>query len=143
EEHVILVMTRLEGDPIADRLPKLGHAELDELSTQLATVLQQVRRIPVPGNGVCGFGGRPCRSYQMSFSVFGPFASLKGFNDWMYERTKWRRSSDGTYPPSRNEHERLILSHGDLTPHNILIDKEGRLTGVIDWECAGWMPAHW
>lgn len=34
------------------------------------------------------------------------------------------------------------LSHGDLTDTNILVDKDtGRITGIIDWEVAGFRPS--
>ncbi|KAF9555230.1 kinase-like protein [Agrocybe pediades] len=36
----------------------------------------------------------------------------------------------------------VVLTHGDLFPHNILV-KNGRLSGIMDWECAGWMPEYW
>ncbi|KZT57481.1 kinase-like protein [Calocera cornea HHB12733] len=143
EERVILLMTRLEGEPVADRLSKLTATQLDEFSTSLASVFEHLHQIPAPGSGVCGYGGRPCISFQMSLNKFGPFSSLKGFNNWMLERTTWRKKSDGSALASRNHHERLVLAHGDLTPHNVLMNDDGQLTGVIDWECAAWMPAHW
>ncbi len=31
----------------------------------------------------------------------------------------------------------ICFGHGDLAPHNIMI-KDGRLTGIIDWEYCGW-----
>ncbi|TFY63573.1 hypothetical protein EVJ58_g3183 [Rhodofomes roseus] len=36
----------------------------------------------------------------------------------------------------------VVLSHGDLAPHNILV-MDGHITGVIDWEAAGWYPEYW
>lgn len=31
-----------------------------------------------------------------------------------------------------------VFSHGDLLPENILYDRaSGRITSIIDWECAG------
>ncbi|GAA6013618.1 hypothetical protein JCM10207_004792 [Rhodosporidiobolus poonsookiae] len=45
--------------------------------------------------------------------------------------------------PQLTRHHRapLILVHGNLHPGNILIDNEGRVCGVLDWERAGWYPA--
>ncbi|GLB39087.1 hypothetical protein LshimejAT787_0602490 [Lyophyllum shimeji] len=37
---------------------------------------------------------------------------------------------------------RFHLAHGDLSPANILVDPStGRITGVVDWEMAGFRPA--
>lgn len=37
---------------------------------------------------------------------------------------------------------RSVFIHTDLHPSNILIDR-GRLTGIVDWECAGFFPEYW
>lgn len=36
----------------------------------------------------------------------------------------------------------ITFTHGDLLPHNIMVS-DGHISGVIDWECAGWLPEHW
>ncbi|PFH45955.1 hypothetical protein AMATHDRAFT_70839 [Amanita thiersii Skay4041] len=38
---------------------------------------------------------------------------------------------------------RICLSHNDLGQHNILVDSNNRLIGIIDWECAAWLPDYW
>ena len=36
------------------------------------------------------------------------------------------------------------FSHADLRPENILVDPESlRITGIVDWEWAGWYPRCW
>ena len=36
----------------------------------------------------------------------------------------------------------IVFVHADLWSHNILV-KDGRLSGIIDWENSGWLPRHW
>lgn len=36
-----------------------------------------------------------------------------------------------------------LFTHGDVAPRNILVDDSGRITGIIDWELAGWYPEYW
>ena len=36
----------------------------------------------------------------------------------------------------------LSLPHGDLSSFNIIADDD-KVTGIIDWETAGWMPEYW
>ena len=42
-------------------------------------------------------------------------------------------------PQSKNS----CFTHGDVAPHNIMVDENGRITGVIDWELTGWYPEYW
>ncbi|KAF8153026.1 kinase-like domain-containing protein [Crassisporium funariophilum] len=43
---------------------------------------------------------------------------------------------------SRTQYK-ICLTHGDLTPTNILVDKNFRPVALIDWETASWMPEYW
>ena len=36
-----------------------------------------------------------------------------------------------------------LFTHGDVAPRNIMVDKDYRITGIIDWELAGWYPEYW
>lgn len=36
----------------------------------------------------------------------------------------------------------IVFTHGDLRPDNIIV-KDGRITGIIDWEMSGWYPDYW
>lgn len=37
---------------------------------------------------------------------------------------------------------RIVFTHDDLKPHNILV-RGGQITGLLDWESAGWYPDYW
>ena len=36
-----------------------------------------------------------------------------------------------------------VFTHADVAPRNIMVDGRGRITGIIDWEHAGWYPDYW
>lgn len=36
-----------------------------------------------------------------------------------------------------------LFTHGDVAPRNILVDESCRITGIVDWELAGWYPEYW
>ena len=40
-----------------------------------------------------------------------------------------------------HEHE-IKFTHGDLHFSNIMIN-DGHISGIIDWEFAGWYPIYW
>ena len=37
----------------------------------------------------------------------------------------------------------VIFEHADLNPRNILVDGSGKISGIVDWKCAGWYPEYW
>lgn len=41
----------------------------------------------------------------------------------------------------RSEHS--VFTHGDISPKNLMIDENHHITGIIDWETAGWYPDYW
>ncbi len=47
---------------------------------------------------------------------------------------------DKVYPDSGRNSELSILHHDDLSNHNIMVDHNGKLTGVVDWECVSAVP---
>ncbi|KAF4454915.1 Altered inheritance of mitochondria protein 9, mitochondrial [Fusarium austroafricanum] len=47
---------------------------------------------------------------------------------------------DQIFPNQSPIEERTVLWHGDLHLANILTDKRGKLTGVVDWECVSALP---
>jgi Phosphotransferase enzyme family len=36
-----------------------------------------------------------------------------------------------------------VFTHGDIAPRNIMVDKDLHITGILDWERAGWYPHYW
>jgi Phosphotransferase enzyme family len=36
-----------------------------------------------------------------------------------------------------------IFTHADIAPQNIMVDSTCRITGILDWEAAGWYPEYW
>lgn len=46
------------------------------------------------------------------------------------------------FPPSQTYHaERTAICHDDLSHMNIMVNDQGHITGIIDWECVSAMPS--
>ncbi|PLN74733.1 hypothetical protein BDW42DRAFT_198146 [Aspergillus taichungensis] len=39
--------------------------------------------------------------------------------------------------------ERSVFTHADIAPRNVMVDEENRVTGLLDWEWAGWYLDYW
>ncbi|KZT55279.1 hypothetical protein CALCODRAFT_412675, partial [Calocera cornea HHB12733] len=144
EGSVLLLMTSLPGKPLGSALNDFSELQLQRLTKQLRGFFGSIRDVLPTSNMVCGIGGRGCASYIMSLDTFGPFESVAAFNDWMALRAQSRYGLERAASlPKRIDAAETRFAHGDLTPFNILVDEDGNVTGVIDWEAAGWMPRHW
>ncbi|KAL9130822.1 MAG: hypothetical protein Q9217_001074 [Psora testacea] len=37
----------------------------------------------------------------------------------------------------------FLLTYGNVASRNTIVDDCGHITGVVDWELAGWRPDYW
>lgn len=78
----------------------------------------------------------------------GPFIDEEHFDEWCLSRvpeglfgltrqkwTKWLEKE--RQRPVR----RFVLTHGNLSPRNIIVD-DGSITGIVDWEMSGFWPEY-
>ncbi|KAH0584517.1 hypothetical protein H2248_010050 [Termitomyces sp. 'cryptogamus'] len=81
--------------------------------------------------------GRPC----------GPWESEADFNAFLLKPLDKRKPGDWQREfrdTLAGYNHRIVFSHADLSPDNVMVDKEtGKVTGIIDWEMAGWWPEYW
>ncbi len=87
--------------------------------------------------------------------VEGPFLAIKSFQDWLLAAATRQRVRpgeevvvlDGLYRDWLPDTGNICLTHGDLTIDNIIVLSEEHgayhITGIIDWEQAGWYPEYW
>ncbi|CAI4218699.1 unnamed protein product [Parascedosporium putredinis] len=55
-------------------------------------------------------------------------------------RTKMTKRTPRSLPPILDERETTGLYHHDLHLNNILVNEEGEITAVLDWECVSALP---
>ncbi|KAG9233424.1 hypothetical protein BJ875DRAFT_464182 [Amylocarpus encephaloides] len=36
-----------------------------------------------------------------------------------------------------------VFTHGSVAPRNIMVGETNHITGILDWESAGWYPDYW
>ena len=145
-KYSFLVMTRAPGIPLGSALFRMSNAEVVQLVEDLRQCLWQMRGIPNPygpQSTICSAHGQGCFDYRMNNSTRQDdikFGSETKFNDYLLsdipENQHEKAASVLSIP------HRICFTHGDLNARNILVDR-GRLSGIVDWENAGWFPEYW
>ncbi|KAL7278875.1 hypothetical protein ACG7TL_006706 [Trametes sanguinea] len=129
-----LVMSRLPGHCLADVYPEITPEIEQRLSSQLSHILAPLRAIPPPGPAVCGFDGGPIYSFHRFL------LERAGSLDVPEEEAE--RVHDAIKRAHSRPHE-IRLTHNDLGAHNILVDDDWNITGIVDLEACAWMPEYW
>lgn len=146
---VFILMTRLPGKPIRDGLNRMSVEQRKKFYRDMRSSLQQLRAIQQPEHlkgRVCSFSGDGILDYRISSERTGvALESQAAFNDFLFQtvaidehpriREFVKDVHSTNYP--------LVLTHCDISPFNILVDEDYKLTGILDWETCAWLPAYW
>ncbi|KAH9855964.1 kinase-like protein [Lenzites betulinus] len=154
EGRTWIVLSRLPGYNLGDRYFDVTPEVEQHLSSQLSRMLTPLRALPPPNNSaVCGFDQGPIYCARMAFGgpARGPFENVESFHRWLLARAgplKIPAEEDAeqireTIKRAHSRPQRVCLTHNDLGPHNILVDEEWNITGIVDWESCAWMPEYW
>lgn len=139
-----LLTTRLPGEPLSRCLEILSDIDLERISYKLKGYLSQLRNIPKtvnPEMAICNTLGEACYDPRIQGGQpVGPFKDEAAFSQTL-------RFSD---EPARREHK-IVFTHADLNPRNILVDRviqpdrsrRWEVTGIVDWETSGYYPEYW
>ncbi|KAF8654259.1 hypothetical protein AX16_003581 [Volvariella volvacea WC 439] len=139
EGKIYMIMTRIPGQQLKSVLFSLSTEELKTLRQDLVRLIAQLRRVrnksfPL----ICNVLGEGIKYHWDSDTRSGPFNAEADFDNFMLHKlSETRRQKLGTIISNN-----VVLTHGDLHSANIIM-LNGRLSGVVDWELTGWMPAYW
>lgn len=138
-------MEYLPGESLDKVWGGLTHEQRISTCHQLSGYLAQLRSLQGAGNRVEGVNGAPITVGLRFPRQGGPFNTEKEFNDFVVEK------DNEIIPPFfkryaraglRDDHK-IHFAHGDFSPRNILVDKEGCVTGVLDWDRSGFYLEYW
>ncbi|CRG88899.1 hypothetical protein PISL3812_05934 [Talaromyces islandicus] len=149
---VSILMTRLPGSELGRVYKTLSDSDRTSIFEQLKDYLEVIRQWNNPwgGNRICSLLNTSARSVRVPNHYAGPFDSEKELNEYLI-KPAWAGgfSSEAEYSDTldrakkiENLPHRILFTHGDLKHHNILV-QNGRVTGFLDWESAGWYPEYW
>ncbi|KAK0716232.1 hypothetical protein B0H67DRAFT_488211, partial [Lasiosphaeris hirsuta] len=139
-----LLTTRVPGLPLSRCFYVLSDRDCGQTTAELKDYVAQLRDMPSfsPDNAISNTLSEACRDPRISGArPVGPFTD----DEAAFSRVL--RFSDD---PARRGHK-IVFTHADLNPRNILVDRVVRsdgatgwgLSGIVDWESAGHYPEYW
>ena len=143
-----VLMERISGQQLGDAWPSMGEGAKARTITELDSYLAQLHDIQPSEPGWIGScSGGPAYGHRIdNMSTCGPFASISDCHDSLVAPVKNcpRPELVDRYRLLFPDSHRIVIAHADISWENILIDpKTGAITGVIDWEMAGFWPEWW
>lgn len=137
----IIIMTRSPGKFIQPM--DMNEDQVQYLANQIRSCVNQLRCIPAPNTVIGGFNGTPVQDNRLEWGDVGPFPDLAAFNAFLDSDVPDRIARDPVVAEVHSRDYRIVLTHNDIGPLNVLVDEEYNITGVIDWGASGWYPEYW
>ena len=140
----VLVSELVPGVPLVNVWVDLNEAQKANIKDQLRTQITRMRACTQT------FIGRVGRQHvrnvydRIPQTYCGPFANEEEFDKWCLARLHWSHRWKWQRMLKRSRRDtpaKFVLTHGDLTPRNILV-QDGRITGIVDWENSGFFPGY-
>jgi aminoglycoside phosphotransferase (APT) family kinase protein len=144
------LMTRIPGELLIDKFEALSDSQLNIIIQDVFAVLRSLwtLRQPTQDSGKVMLSasdhGLPSPA-QLFDDLEGPYDSILDCYVHMSSHLVGSKEELQQLYPAASQAlvtDAIVYVHADLRSHNILV-KDGRLSGIIDWENSGWLPRHW
>jgi serine/threonine protein kinase len=140
-------MGLVAGKTVRSLWPRMDSTRRQHIIDELKRYIDELRSLPPPKPGwigSCSYG--PALDQRINDGMpFGPLKHEGEFNDILL-------GGFPTYGPPHlvqryrsllSEGHGIVFTHGDLSDDNILVNEEGYITAILDWETAGWTTEYW
>ncbi|CAH0034479.1 unnamed protein product [Clonostachys rhizophaga] len=143
-----ILMERVPGRQLDEAWPIMSETARAQTISELQSYVCQLRRLRPSGPGWIGScSGGPAYDHRLdNMATCGPFASVAEFHDFLVgpvkncPRPEWVAKYRNMLP----DNYRITFAHADLSWENVLLDPTtGSVTGIVDWEMAGFWPEWW
>ncbi|TFK65269.1 hypothetical protein BDN72DRAFT_205962 [Pluteus cervinus] len=146
-----MFMTRLPGETLKHRWPTMPIQDKQAVQAALDNFFIDLRRVQLPFGSPMGSLSKEhrCKDCRREVRTSANLIYTEAqFNDFITS-SKISNASPGyrkwVLSMMRLDH-RILLTHGDLHPENIILDTDDRglvKVGIIDWEMGGFYPEYW
>lgn len=141
-----MVSDRVPGDTLHYVWGDLTDEQKSSVKAQLRTQIARMRTLTQPFIGRLDYKATFSPYEVFETNTFGPFPDEEKFDKWCLRRLccdpsggrKWRKCLERQ---RRQFSGKFVLTHGDLSPRNILY-KDGMVTGIVDWGMSGFYPEY-
>ncbi|PYI31595.1 kinase-like protein [Aspergillus indologenus CBS 114.80] len=144
-QRSFILMRRVRGEPLSRLWKDMSPDQRESIARQTAECLMQLRKLQSPQ--MHSVEGQPLYSAFLFRNGYGlPHGPLASDDELWAEMDLALK--DITEDARLRLRERMppatpyTFTHGDLTYVNIMV-QDGRLTGILDWEAAGYFPVWW
>lgn len=143
-----LLMTGVPGEIIGRRINTMTDEQLDSIARDLKEYIAELRRIPnKTGSGfqICNALGGGILDWQIGDSQRTElrFQDETQFNAYLTDDLPLDEDARKLASKAHSVKHDIVFTHADLNLRNILVDDDGKISGIVDWECAGWYPEYW
>lgn len=150
EGQTFTLMTRIPGELLIDKFEGMSDTQLDCVVRDVFAVLHSLWTLQQPtqdaGKVMLSASGHGIPSPAQLFDELeGPYDSILACYVHMSSHlvdSEAELKQLYTTASQALMADAIVYVHADLRSHNILV-KDGRLSGIIDWENSGWLPRHW
>lgn len=139
-----LLTERAPGETLAKLYPTLSVSDKERIADEVAELVHQLR--PLQSSQIGGLGGTPLHQgwlFLNNMEPAGPFSSDDEL--WDFMKVGLAKAPEKAVENLRKEMpdcKPYTWTHGDLSPENIMV-KDGKVTGILDWEFSGYYPVWW
>lgn len=146
-----ITMTLIPGMLLEKKWDKLDEETKRPICRQIWDLILEIRTIqpPVELKGLfqCAADGSPTRDPLLEDlqEPARPLTSDSELRDRIYERYLHfgGRRFESQLPDMLPRSDSSVFTHADIAPRNIMVDEQNKITGILDWEYAGWYPDYW
>ena len=152
-----ILMTKVAGKHIG-RYPT-DQIAFDVVKNDLTKILARMRSFASPwGDAICGVDGGHIAGHYIPKSPLPPGDNEAGFYQNLRVAAMFgcdhlgrpvrlsKREMDaiaGAEELFKLPPHPIVFTHGDMQYHNIMITPDSHISGIVDWEAAGWLPDYW
>lgn len=144
-----IAMQRLPGRMLARGWTSRHEASKHNVLEELRVYVGELRSLRRDENDlpIAAIDGGPIFDYRFpGFHLAGPFRSVEQFHLHLRSNVKLEPGQMDDVQRVIKMHEEteeaVRFTHNDLSSFNILVSGD-KVTGLIDWENAGWLPHYW
>lgn len=150
-----IFMEEVPGETLEKVWPTLVPSQKERACRDIWDIIVALRRIPRPWNIPSG----KCLYTTIDGSPLYPEGRLTGnsslpldenlhntddaLRNFIIQRYRENHGPDEEVKHNFPHSETAVFTHGDIHPRNIMASEDGRVTSLLDFEYAGFMPDYW